>query len=159
MTDHHDHHLQAVQELLQRVNLAGDLVALDPRVVHLDGAGAEVLGHGFEYLQRRGLADVVYVLLVGEAVDADLRGVRDAALGHDLVRAVHDVLGHTRVGLQRETDEVRRLGVVADQEPRVDRDAVAADARAGVQDVDARMLVGNANDLGDVHAADAADLG
>lgn len=159
MTDHHDHHLQAVQELLHGVDLAGDLVALDPRVVDLDGAGAEVLGHGLEHLKRRGLADVVDVLLVGEAVDADLRGVRDAALGHDLVGAVHDVLGHGGVGLKGEADEVRRLGVVADQEPGVNRDAVAADARAGVEDVDARVLVRDADDLGDVHAADAADLG
>lgn len=159
VADHHDHHLQAVQELLHGVDLAGDLVALDPRVVDLNGASAEVLGHGLEHLQRRGLADVVDVLLVGEAVDADLRGVGDSALGHDLVGTVHDVLGHGSVGLQREADEVRRLGVVADQEPRVDRDAVAADARAGVEDVHARVLVGDANDLGDVHAADAADLG
>ena len=159
VADHHDHHLQSVQELIHRVDLAGNLVALDPRVVDLDGAGAEVLGHGLEHLQRRGLADVVDVLLVGEAVDADLRGVRDAALDHDLVGPVHDVLGHGGVCLQGETDEVGRLGVVADQEPRVDRDAVAADARAGVEDVHARVLVGDADDLGDVHAADAADLG
>lgn len=159
MADHHDHHLQAVQELLHGVDLAGDLVALDPRVVDLDGAGAEVLGHGLEHLQRRGLADVVDVLLIGEAVDAHLGGVGDAALDHDLVGAVHDVLGHGGVGLKGEADEVRRLGVVADQEPRVDRDAVAADARAGVEDVDARVLVRDSDDLGDVHAADAADLG
>lgn len=159
VADHHDHHLQAVQELLHGMDLAGNLVALDPRVVDLDGAGAEVLGHGLEHLQRRGLADVVDVLLVGEAVDADLRGVRDAALDHDLVGPVHDVLGHGGVCLQGEADEVGRLGVVADQEPRVDRDAVAADARAGVEDVHARVLVGDADDLGDVHAADAADLG
>ena len=159
VADHHDHHLQAVQELLHGMDLAGDLVTLDPRVVDLDGAGAEVLGHGLEHLQRRGLADVVYVLLVGEAVDADLGGVGDAALLHDLVGAVHDVLGHGGVGLKGEADEVGRLGVVADQEPRVDRDAVAADARARVEDVHARVLVGDADDLGDVHAADAADLG
>ena len=159
VADHHDHHLQAVQELLHGMHLAGDLVALDPRVVDLDGAGAEVLGHGLEHLQRRGLADVVDVLLVGEAVDADLGGVGDAALRHDLVGAVHDVLGHGGVGLKGEADEVGRLGVVADQEPRVDRDAVAADARAGVEDVHARVLVGDADDLGDVHAADSADLG
>lgn len=159
VADHHDHHLQAVQELLHGMDLAGNLVALDPRVVDLDGAGAEVLGHGLEHLQRRGLADVVDVLLVGEAVDADLRGVGDAALRHDLVGAVHDVLGHGGVGLKGEADEVGRLGVVADQEPRVDRDAVAADARAGVEDVHARVLVGDADDLGDVHAADSADLG
>lgn len=159
VADHHDHHLQAVQELLHGVDLAGDLVALDPRVVDLDGAGAEVLGHGLEHLQGRRLAHVVDVLLVGEAVDADLGGVGDSALRHDLVGAVHDVLGHGGVGLKSKADEVRRLGVVADQEPRVDRDAVAADARAGVEDVHARVLVGDADDLGDVHAADAADLG
>lgn len=159
VADHHDHHLQTVQELLHGMDLAGNLVALDPRVVDLNGAGAEVLGHGLEHLQRRGLADVVDVLLVGEAVDADLRGVGDAALDHDLVGPVHDVLGHGGVGLKGEADEVGRLGVVADQEPRVDRDAVAADARAGVEDVHARVLVGDADDLGNVHAADAADLG
>lgn len=141
------------------MDLAGNLVALDPRVVDLDGAGAEVLGHGLEHLQRRGLADVVDVLLIGEAVDAHLGGVSDAALRHDLVGSVHDVLGHGGVGLKGEADKVGRLGVVADQEPRVDRDAVAADARAGVEDVHARVLVGDADDLGDVHAADAADLG
>lgn len=159
VADHHDHHLQAVQEFLHGVDLTGNLIALDPRVVDLDGAGAEVLGHGLEHLQRRGLADVVDVLLVGEAVDADLRGVGDAALRHDLVGPVHDVLGHGGVRLQGEADEVGRLGVVADQEPRVDRDAVAADARAGVEDVHARVLVRDADDLGDVHAADTADLG
>ena len=147
VADHHDHHLQAVQELLHGMDLAGNLVALDPRVVALDGAGAEVLGHGLEHLQRRGLADVVDVLLVGEAVDADLRGVSDAALRHDLMGPVHDVLGHGGVGLKGEADEVGGLGVVADQEPRVDRDAVAADARTGVEDVHARVLVGDADDL------------
>lgn len=141
------------------MDLAGDLVTLDPRVVDLDGAGAEVLGHGLEHLQRRGLANIVYVLLVGEAVDADLRGIGDAALRHDLVGPVHDILGHGGVGLKGEADEVGRLGVVADQEPRVDRNAVAADARTGVEDVHTRVLVGDADDLGDVHAADAADLG
>lgn len=159
VADHHDYHLQAVQEFLHGVDLAGDLVALDPRVVDLDGARAEVLGHGFEHLQRRGLADVVDVLLVGEAVDADLGGVGDPALRHDLVGPVHDVLGHGGVGLKGEADEVRRLGVVADQEPRVDRDAVAADARAGIENIHARVLVSDADDLCDVHAADAADLG
>lgn len=159
VADHHDHHLQTVQELLHGVDLAGALVTLDPRVVDLDGAGAEVLGHGLEHLQRRGLANIVYVLLVGEAVDADLRGIGDAALRHDLVGPVHDVLGHGGVGLKGEADKVGRLGVVADQEPRVDRNAVAADARTGVEDVHTRVLVGDADDLGDVHAADAADLG
>lgn len=114
MADHHDHHLQAFKELLHGVNLTGDLVALDPRVVDLDGAGTEVLGHGLEHLQRRRLADVVDVLLVGKAVDADLRGVGDVTLRHDLVGPVHDVLGHGGIGLQGEADEVRRLGVVAD---------------------------------------------
>ena len=159
VADHHDHHLKAVKELLHGMDLAGDLVALDPRVVDLDRAGAEVLGHGLEHLQRRGLADVVDVLLIGKAVDADLGGIGDAALRHNLVGPVHDVLGHGGVGLKGEADEVGRLGVVAYQEPRVDRDAVAADARAGVEDVHARVLVRDADDLGDVHAADAADLG
>lgn len=159
VADHHDHHLQAVQELLHGVDLAGNLVALDPRVVDLNGARAEVLGHGLEHLQRRRLADVVDVLLVSEAVDADLGGVSDATLHHDLMGTVHNILGHGGVGLQREADEVGRLGVVTDQEPRIDRDAVAADARAGVENVHARVLVGDADDLSDIHAADAADLG
>lgn len=159
VADHHDHHLQSVQELLHGVDLAGNLVALDPRVVDLNGARTEVLGHGLEHLQRRRLADVVDVLLVSKAVDADLGGVSDATLHHDLMGTVQNILGHGGVGLQREADEVGRLGVVTDQEPRIDRDAVAADARAGVENVHARVLVGDADDLGDVHAADAADLG
>lgn len=65
VADHHDHHLQAVKELLHGVDLTGDHVVLDPRVVDLDGTGTEVLGHRLEHLQRRRLADVVDVLLVG----------------------------------------------------------------------------------------------
>ena len=49
--------------------------------------------------------------------------------------------------------------VVAHQEPGVHRDAVAAHARAGAEDVHARVLVGDADDLGHVHPADAADFG
>ena len=72
--------------------------------------------------------------------------------------ALQHVLGHARIGLQRQADEVGRLVIIAHQEPRVDGDAVAAHAGAGLQDVHTRVLVGDANDLRHVHAADATDL-
>lgn len=141
------------------MHLVGDDVRLHPRVVHPHGRAAEVLGLRPQELERRGLAHVVYVLLVGEAVDADAGRVGDPALRHGLVGAAQHVLGHGEVGLERQPDEVRGLGVVAHEEPGVHRDAVAADAGPRLQDVDPGVLVGDADDLIDVHAAHAADLG
>ena len=64
-----------------------------------------------------------------------------------------------RAEARTRADEVCGLRVIAHQEPRVDGNAVTANAGAGLQDVYARVLVGDADDLRHIHAADAADLG
>ena len=159
VADHDDHHFEAFEELLHRVHLVGHDVGLDPGVVDLHGAAAQVLLLRLEHLKRRALAHVVHVLLVSEAVDAHLGGVGYTVLSHRLVSAMEHVLGHGGVGLKRQPHEARGFGVVAHKEPGVDRDAMAAHARAGLQDVDPRVLVGDADDLVHVHAPHAAYLG
>jgi hypothetical protein len=52
------------------------------------------------------------------------------------------MVGLGEVHLARGADQPRVLRVGMDDEPRVDRDAVAADAGAGLEDVDARVAVG-----------------
>ena len=54
---------------------------------------------------------------------------------------------------------VGQLRIVADEKPRVDRDAVAAHAGARLQDVDARVHVADFDDFVDVHVVVAADAG
>ncbi len=51
----------------------------------------------------------------------------------------------------RGADQRRLLGARLDDEPRVDRDAVPADAGAGLEDVDPRMAVGELDHFPHVH--------
>ena len=72
-----------------------------------------------------------------------------------------DLVEHVRrlavVDLARGADQPGLLGRGVDDEPRIDGDAVAADARARLQDVDARVAVGEPDHLPDVDAELVAD--
>src|SRR3546814_4667288 len=59
--------------------------------------------------------------------------------------AVDDVRDLAVVDLARGADQRGLFGRGADEEPRIDRDAMPADAGAGRQDVDARVAVGEAD--------------
>ena len=61
------------------------------------------------------------------------------------------------VDLARGADQAGCFRRAVDDEPGIDRDAVAADAGAGLQDVDARMAVGQLDHLPDVEAHAVAD--
>ena len=85
-------------------------------------------------VERRRLAHVVDVALVGDARDQDLRSVDRLALRIErLADLVDDVVRHAGVDVAGELDEARiepGLLRLPRQIERIDRDAVAAEARA-----------------------------
>ena len=105
-------------------------------------------------LERRRLSQVVDVRLEGQAEGGDDRVTEPVGPVRDLGE---DDLGLVVVDLAGRADEPGLLGHGADDEPRVDGDAVAADARSGLEDVDARVLVRQLDELEDVDAEPVGD--
>ena len=66
-----------------------------------------------EHLEGGTLADVVHVLLVGEAVEAHAAVVGDAVRLHDLVDALQHKHGLVVVGLHALVNHLGQLGIVA----------------------------------------------
>ena len=97
-------------------------------------------------------------VLVGDAEQQHAGAVQRLGVGVQQLRgAVHHVAGHPAVDLLRQLDEPERvvqLGPhLVGQVVRVDRDAVAADAGAGVERLEAERLGGGAPDrVPQVHA-------
>ncbi len=109
-------------------------------VAHLGAAAPQQL----DDVERGRLAQVVDVLLVGDAEDVHARAVHRLALGVErLHHAADHVLGHAAVDLPGQLDEAR-LEVVLLRLPRqverVDGDAVAAEAGAGIERHEAERL-------------------
>ena len=154
---HDDDHVDVFQELVEVGELVfGYLVVLQKWVVAFKRA-CQVALLGFKELKRWRLAEVVDVLLVGQAIEADAAVVGDVVLLHDLVDAVEHERWLAVVGLHRLVDHFCQLWVVAYQEPRVDGDAVAAYARTWLEDIDAWMHISNLDDFIHVHIVVAAD--
>ncbi len=161
MLHHDNNHIHLVEELVEVKNLVlNNLLFGEEGVEGLQRAGKVAL-LDVEHLEGRALADVIDVLLVGEAVEADAAVVGDAVLLHNLVDALEDEDGLIVVGLHRLVDDLGQLGIVAHEEPGIDADAVAAYTGAGLEDVHAGVHIADADDLIDIHivvTADAAEL-
>ena len=159
--DHNDHHIHLGEELVEVENLVLDNLLLGEEGVEgLEGTGEMAL-LDVEHLKGRALADVIDILLVGEAVEADAAVVGDAVLLHNLVDAFEHEDGLVVVGLHRLVNDLGQLGIVANEEPGIDADAVAAYTGAGLEDVHAGVHIADADDLIDIHivvTADAAEL-
>lgn len=154
---HDDDHVDVFQELIEVGELVfGYLVVLQEWVVALQRA-CQVTLLRFKELKGWRLAEVVDVLLVGQAIEANAAVVGDVVLLHNLVDAVEHECWLTVVGLHRLVDHFCQLWVVAYQEPRVDGDAVAAYARTWLEDIDAWVHIANLDDFIHVHIVVAAD--
>ncbi len=70
---------------------------------------------------------------------------------HQIIGAGDDMVDLAIIHAPRGADQRRFLGRGMDDEPRVNRDAVSADAGAGREDIDARVTVGEADHLPHVH--------
>ena len=114
-----------------------------------------------EHLEGGTLADVIDVLLIGEAVEAHATVVGDAVRLHNLVDALQHEDGLVVVGLHTLVNDLGQLGIVAHEEPGVNRDAVAAHAGAGLEDIYTGVHVADLDDFIHIHVvvtADAAEL-
>ena len=116
---------------------------------------APFLQEQLHQLEAGRLAGVVHVLLVGHAQQRDLAPLdRLAAVVEGVGDLADDVGGHRRVDLAGQLDEPRRQAVLAGhpgQIERVDRDAVPAQAGAGIEGLEAERLgLGRLDHLPDV---------
>ena len=159
--DHNDYHIHLGEELVEVEDLVLDNLLLGEEGVEGLQRTGEVALLDVEHLEGRALTDVIDVLLVGEAVEADAAVVGDAVLLHNLVDALEDEDGLVVVGLHRLVDDFGQLGIVAHEEPGIDADAVAAYAGTGLEDVHTGVHIADADDLIDIHivvTADAAEF-
>ena len=155
---HHDHHhIHLVQELVEVQDLVlHDRLLREERVEGLQRPGQVTL-LDVQHLQGRALADVIHVLLVGQAVQAHAAVVRDVMRFHDLVDALQHEHRLVVVGLHALVDHLGQLRIVSDQEPGIHADAVATHAGAGLQDVHARVHIADPDDLVYIHIVVTAD--
>ena len=159
--DHNDHHFHLAEELVEVQYLVlHNLLLGEEGVEGLEGTGEMALLN-VEHLESGTLADVVHILLIRQAIEAYTAVVGDAVFLHNLVDALQHKHWLVVVGLHALVNDLGELRIVTHQEPRVNRDAVAAHARAGLQDVYTGVHVADADDFVHVHvvvAADAAQL-
>ena len=149
--DHNDYHIQILNEFIKvGVLVLGYLMVLEKRVVTLERTGKMTL-LGFKKLKGRGLAEVIHVFLIGEAVEAYAAIVRNAVLLHNLIYSVQDECRLAIVGLHRLIDDFCKLWIVAHKKPRVHADAVAANAGAWLKDVHTGVHIANLDDFVHVH--------
>lgn len=88
MLDHNHHHVNILQELVEvRVLVRGNLVVIKKRIVALERP-SEVTLLCLKHLECWRLAEVVYILLVGETIETHAAIVCDAVLLHNLVDAI-----------------------------------------------------------------------
>ena len=155
--DHNDHHIHLGEELVEVEDLVlDDLLFGEEGVEGLQRTG-EVTLLDVEHLEGRALADVIDVLLVGEAVEANAAVVGNAMLLHNLVDALEDEDGLVVIGLHRLVNDLGELRIVANEEPGVDADAVATHSGAGLEDIDTGVHIADADDLIDIHIVVTAD--
>ena len=155
--DENDHHVDIIEELVEvGVLVLGYPVVLEERVVTLERS-CKVTFLSLKHLEGRGLSEVIYIFLVGEAVETHPAVVGDAVLPHDLVDAVEDECRLAVVGLHGLVYDLCKLRVVAHEEPRVNGDAVAAHAGTRLKNIHTRVHVADPDDLVHVHVVVTAD--
>ena len=129
----------------------------------MESGGAAPFLDQFDQLERGTFADVGDVLLVGQTDDKDTRAAESLA-GNPVQRLGQSrdhMAGHGRVDLSRQFDEAGGQVVLArfpGQIERVDRDAVPAQARAGIErHVAERFGLGGLDHLPDIHSHGLVD--
>lgn len=157
MLNKYNNHVNVLEELVEvGVLVLGYPVVLKERVITLEWP-CEVTLLRLKHLEGRGLSEVIYIFLVGEAVETHPAVVGDAVLLHNLVDAVEDECGLAVVGLHGLVYDLCKLRVVAHEEPRVNGDTVAAHAGTRLENIHTRVHVAYPDDLVHVHVVVAAD--
>ena len=159
--NHNHHHINFAEELIEVQDLVlHNLLLSEERVEGLEWTG-EVALLDVEHLEGGTLANIIHVLLIGEAIKTHAAVIRNPVHFHNLVDALEHEDGLVIVGLHTLVNNLGQLGIVTHKEPGVNRDAVATHTRAGLKDVYTRMHVADLDNLTHVHivmTADAAEF-
>ena len=155
--DHDDHHVNLLKELVEVEDLVfHNLLVGEERVEALQRT-SEVAFLDVEHLEGRTFADVVHILLVGNAIQAHATVVSNPVLFHNLMDALQNEGRLGVIGLHTLVNHLGQLWIVAHEEPWVDADAMAAYARAGLQDIHAGVHIANLYYFIYIHVVVAAD--
>ena len=158
---HNYHHIHLGEELVKVLDLVLHNLLLSKERIEGLQRTSQVTLLNVKHLEGGTLTDIINVLLVGETIETHSSVICDVMGFHNLVDALEHEHGLVVIGFHRLVNHFGQLGIVAHEEPGIDRDAVAAYAGAGLQDVHAGVHVADADDFIHIHivvAADAAKL-
>ena len=154
---HNHHHIHLAQELVEVQDLIlHNLLVGEEGVETLQRTG-QVTFLNIQHLKRGAFANVIYIFLVGDAVETHAAVIGDAVLLHDLIDALQDEGRLTVVGLHTLVNNLCQLGIIPYQEPGIYADSMATHTGARLKDVHTRMHVADAYDLIHVHIVVPAD--
>ena len=111
-----------------------------------------------QQLQRRRLTHIVNIFLIGQAVQTDTAYISQTLFLHNLVDTIQHEIRHAVIGLHGLIDNLGQRGIVTNKKPRINADAMTANARTRLQNVYARMHIADLDDFIDIHVVMAADL-
>ena len=132
---HNDNHIHLIEELVKVQNLVLDNLLLSEEGIKTLQRTCKMALLNVNHLECGALTNIIYILLISDAIKTNLAVVGDAILFHNLVDAFQHKDGLVVVGLHRLVNHLSQLRIVTYQEPRVNRDAVTAYTRTGLEDV------------------------
>ncbi len=155
--DHYDNHVYLREELVEVKNLILNYFLLCKEGVEGLERTGEVALLDVEHLESGALTDIINILLVSEAVEADTAIVCDVVLLHYLMDALKDENRLVIVGFHRFINDLGELWIVPHQEPWINADTVTSNTRTRLKDIHTGVHVADADDLVNVHIVVAAN--
>ena len=157
MLNHDDYHIYFAEELVKIKDLVLDDFFVGKKGVEAFQWTSKVTLLNIKHLESGALAYIIDILLIGDAIQANLAVVGDAVFLHYLIDALKHEDRLRVIGLHTLVNDLGKLGIVSDKEPRVDTDAVTAHTRARLENVHAWVHVAYLDNFVHIHIVVTAD--
>ena len=128
MLNHDNHEVNSIKELIKIMILISHDVPLDERIVDFQ-ASSEMALLAFQQLKGWRLTHIIHVLFISQTIKADTVDISHAFFIHDFVDAIKNEIRHAIIGLHGLINDLGKRGIIAYQEPRVNRGAMTANTR------------------------------
>ena len=141
MLDHNDYQITAVDELIQVMHLVGNYILCNEGVIALKRS-CQMMTLRSKKLKGRRLSHVIHVLFIGKAVQTNPTHISKSIFLHYLINTVQHEVRHAIIRFHGLVNYLCKGRVVTNQEPRVNGDAMPANARTRLQDIRALFFMG-----------------